>query len=109
MRSILFVLFIVFCSASLCAAEDILVAFHTTDSKLVVLKVNFANNKYTVVDRATFNLTSPGGLTALAPLSGGNYQLAWNQRDTTNKIKAFSMTLGPGLDAIGAIKKIHLS
>ena len=61
MRSILFVLLIVFCSASLCAAEDILVAFHTTDSKLVVLKVNFANNKYTIVDRAIFNLTSPGG------------------------------------------------
>jgi hypothetical protein len=105
MRSILFGLCLFLFAATFCVAEDILVSFLTTDSKLVVLKVNFANNKYTVVDRAIFNLTASGGLTAIAPLTGGNYQVAWNQRDNTNKIKALSMALNPSLDAVGTTKK----
>lgn len=68
-------------SASLVQAETIFLSFLTTDKELVVLKLNYANKKYTIVDRAVFTLPSAGGLTATAPLSGGQVQVAWNQAD----------------------------
>ena len=98
-------------SACFVSAEDILLSLLTTNSELVVLRINFSANKYTIVDRAVFSLTAVGGLTAIAPLAGsakqriGNFQVAWNQKDSTNKTKLYTMTVTPGLDAVGAAKK----
>ena len=96
-------------SASLVNAEDILLSLLTTNSELVVLRINFSGNRYRIVDRAVFALTAGGGLTAIAPIpastENGNFQVAWNQTDSTNKIKLFTMILTSDLDAVGTAKK----
>jgi hypothetical protein len=74
---ILFVLGIVLLSASVSSSENILVTALTTDKRLLVMNVEFANKKYQIIQSAVFDLPVQGGLTASAPLSNGNLQVAW--------------------------------
>lgn len=113
---ILFVLGIVFLWASISSSENILVTALTTDKRLLVMNVEFANKKYQITNSAVFNLTVQGGLTASAPLQNGNLQIAWTsstgsqnlegQRLDTAGIKINTMTLNPGFDQLGPIKKL---
>jgi hypothetical protein len=111
---ILFVLGIVLLSASVSSSENILVTALTTDKRLLVMNVEFANKKYQITQSAVFDLRVQGELTASAPLPNGNLQVAWTSSTQSQNvegsaaagIKINTITLSANFDRIGEIKKL---
>jgi hypothetical protein len=113
---ILFVLGIVILSGSVSSSENILVTALTTDKRLLVMNVEFANKKYQIKKSAVFNLPAQGGLTASALLPNGDIQIAWtsstqpqnleDQGLNTAGIKIYTMNLSANFDRISGIKKL---
>jgi hypothetical protein len=101
-RCILFVLFV---TASFCDAENILLSAATTNKELILLKIQYANKTYTVVDHAIFPLTTQAGVTAIGRLQNGNFQVVWTAADASNKIKLNRIIVDPNLNKVGSTKK----
>ncbi len=109
----LFVTALVLLSSSLCIAqENIILSALSTNKKLILLNIEYANKKYKVVDSAVFNLPVQGGLTAMAPLPNGRAQVVWTagpatQGISTNSIiKIKSMIVDSDLNQVGPIKTL---
>lgn len=100
----IFVVSIVF--ASFCSAENILLSAATTNKELILLNIEYANKKYTVVDYAIFNLPTQAGVTAVGRLQNGNFQVVWTATDASNKIRLNQMIVDSDLNQVGITKKV---
>ncbi|MCI0446426.1 hypothetical protein L0152_24850 [bacterium] len=111
-RVSLFVAFLVLFSGSICFSENIILSALSTNKKLILLNIEYANKKYKVVDSAVFNLPVQGGLTAMAPLPDGRAQVVWTssasaQGMSSNAIiKIKSMIVDSNLNMVGPIKTL---
>jgi hypothetical protein len=99
------------------AQEHLLLSALTTSKKLLVFHVVYANKKYTIVDRATFNLPVQGGTTAIAPLPDNRFQILWttgpattaqglHANSTSAPIKIKYLVVDSDLNQIGTIKTL---
>jgi hypothetical protein len=102
--SLLIAFLSIFCSVSW--AENIFLSVATADKKIILLNIEFSNNKYRVVDQASFNLPFQAGNTALGGLQNGNYQVVWTAQDASGKIRLNSMVFDANLNKVGNIKKL---
>jgi hypothetical protein len=99
------ILFFVLVAASVCDAENIILSAATTDKKLILLNVEYANKKYTVVDSAIFDVPFQAGVTGLIPVENGNYLVFWTAQDASKKIKLHKMVIDADLNKVGNTKK----
>jgi hypothetical protein len=98
------------------AQEHILLSAVSTNKKLILLNIEYANKKYKVVDKAIFDLPGPAGLTAIAPLPNGRFQIIWTSGSApqglsaTNSvdapIKMKSMVVDANLDQVENTKTL---
>ncbi|MCI0618881.1 hypothetical protein L0244_38395 [bacterium] len=97
------------------AQEHILLSALSTSKKLILLRIEYANKKYKVVDKAVFDLPVQGGTTAIAPLPNQRFQFVWTSgsasqgvsaNSTNSPVKMKSMTTDSNLEQVGNTKTL---
>jgi hypothetical protein len=90
-NQILFALGIVLLWTSISSSENIVVTALTTDKRLLVMNVEYANKKYQITHSAVFSLPVQGGLTASAPLQNGDLQIAWTSSTASQSLEGMRL------------------